>query len=73
MENVKKPIREALETLKEMQSYESSYAQINKFHLVVNRFAQLERACDLMAAALAEVEGSTREEVLKEYLDKADM
>ena len=73
MENVKKPIREALETLKEMQSYESSYAQINKFHLVVNRFAQLERACDLMAAALAEVEGATREEVLQEYLERAEL
>jgi Iap family predicted aminopeptidase len=73
MENVKKPIREALETLKEMQNYESSYAQINKFHLVVNRFAQLERACDLMAGALAEVEGSTKEEVLQEYLRRAEL
>ena len=73
MENVKKPIREALETLKEMQNYESSYAQINKFHLVVNRFAQLERACDLMSAALAEVEGSTKEEVLQEYLRRAEL
>ncbi len=71
MEDVKKPIREALETLKEMQSYESSYAQINRFHQVVNRFAQLERACDMMAAALAEVEGGRKEEVLKEYFDKA--
>jgi len=73
MENVKKPIREALETLKEMQNYESSYAQINKFHMVVNRFAQLERACDLMAGALAEVEGSTKEEVLQEYLRRAEL
>ena len=73
MENVKKPIREALETLKEMQNYESSYAQINKFHMVVNRFAQLERACDLMSAALAEVEGSTKEEVLQEYLRRAEL
>ena len=73
MENVKKPIREALETLKEMQNYESSYAQINKFHLVVNRFAQLERACDLMAGALADVEGSTKEEVLQEYLRRAEL
>ena len=73
MESVKKPIREALETLKEMQSYESSYATINKFHLVVNRFAQLERTCDLMAAALAEVEGSTKEEVLREYFERAEL
>jgi hypothetical protein len=73
VESVNKPIREALEILKEMQSYESSYAQINKFHLVVNRFAQLERACDLMSAALAEVEGSTKEEVLREYFDRAEM
>lgn len=73
MESAKKAIREALETLKEMQSYESSYAQINKFHLVVNRFAQLERTCDLMAAALAEVDGSTKEEVLKEYFNKSEL
>ncbi|MBE6103239.1 MAG: hypothetical protein E7200_14455 [Selenomonas ruminantium] len=73
MDDVKKPVREALGLLREMQSYESSYAQINKFHQIVNSFAQLERVCDMMAAALAEVEGSNREEVLKAYFDKAAM
>ena len=73
MEDVKKPIRDALETLKEMQSYESSYAKINQFHQVVNSFAKLERACDMMAAALAEAEGSRKEEILREYFHKAEL
>lgn len=71
MGDVKKTVREALETLKEMQSYESSYAKINQFHQLVNCFAKLERACDLMAAALAEAEGARKDEVLKEYFDRA--
>lgn len=70
MDDVKKPIRDALETLKELQSYESSYANINKIQQVVNRFAELERVCDMLAEALAEVEGRSKDEVLTDYYGK---
>ena len=70
MDDVKKPIRDALETLKELQSYESSYANINKIQQVVNRFAELERVCDMLAEALAGVEGRNKDEVLTDYFGK---
>lgn len=73
MEDIKQPVRRALEILKERQSYESSYAEINKIQELINRFASLDQACDLLAADLAELQGRKRENVLKEYYGKAGL
>lgn len=73
MEDVKRPVREALEWLKEKHSYESSYAEINKFQEMVNRFASLDRTCDLLAEALAEARGCKSDEVLHEFYRKANL
>lgn len=70
MTDVKQPVREALEQLKERQSFESSYAEINKFHMMINTFANLARACDLMAEEIAEQTGRKSEEVLAEYYQR---
>ena len=73
MQDVKQPVRDALEWLNEKQSYESSYAEINRFQTMVNRFAALDRTCDLLAEALAETQGRKKEEVLQEFYQKAGM
>ena len=71
MDDVRRPIREALEALKEMQKYESSYANINKIQQIVNCFAELDRVCDMLASSLGEAEGKSKEEILRECFDKA--
>ncbi len=73
MEDVKQPVRKALELLKERQSYESNYAEINKIQELINRFASLDQACDLLAADLAEAHGRKKEEVLQEYYARAGL
>lgn len=73
MEDIKRPVREALEWLEEKQSHESSYAEINKFQGMVNRFAGLDRACDLLAEALAEIRGCKPDEVLQEFYKKVNL
>lgn len=73
MEDVKQPVRKALELLKERQSYESSYAEINKTQELINRFASLDQACDLLAADLAEAQGRKKEDVLQEYYARAGL
>lgn len=67
MTDVKKPIRGALEKLEEMQSFESSYAEINKVQAILNTFANLEYAAELMADEIGEKTGQSREEVLEKY------
>lgn len=71
MTDVKKPIREALEKLEERQSFESSYAEINKVQVLINTFANLEYAAELMADEIGEKTGQSREEVLAEYYRRA--
>ncbi len=73
MEDVKQPVRKALELLKERQSYESSYAEINKIQELINRFASLDQACDLLAADLAEAQGRKKDDVLREYYARAGL
>ncbi|SFT63228.1 hypothetical protein SAMN02910356_01388 [Selenomonas sp. GACV-9] len=67
MMDVKRPVREALEHLKERQAFESSYAEINKVQALINTFANLDYACDLMAQELAEKTGQSRDEVLADF------
>ena len=73
MEDVKQPVRKALELLKERQSFESSYAEINKIQELINRFASLDQACDLLAADLAEAQGRKKDDVLREYYEKVGL
>lgn len=71
MTDVKKPVREALEKLEEMQSFETSYAEINKVQAILNTFANLEYAAELMADDIGEKTGQSREEVLENYYRRA--
>jgi hypothetical protein len=67
MTDVKEPIREALEKLKELQSFESSYAEINKMQNLINTFANLSYAADQMAGEIGRQTGRSQEDVLNEY------
>ena len=71
MTDVKKPVRDALEKLEEMQSFESSYAEINKVQMMINTFANLEYAAELMADEIGENTGQSRDEILEEYYRRA--
>ena len=71
MTDVKQPVREALEELKKRQSFESSYAEINKFQALINIFAGLEYAGTLMADEISAKTGKSREKVLEEYYRRA--
>lgn len=71
MTDVKKPIRKALEQLEEMQSFESSYAEINKVQSMINTFANLECAAELMAEEIGSTTGKSREQVLENYYRRA--
>lgn len=71
MTDVKKPVRGALEKLEEMQSFETSYAEINKVQAIINTFANLEYAAELMADEIGERTGQSREEVLESYYRRA--
>ena len=71
MTDVKKPVRDALEKLEEMQSFESSYAEINKVQMMINTFANLEYAAELMADEIGEKTGQSRDEILEEYYRRA--
>ena len=73
MSEVKEPVLEALEKLEEMQSFETSYAQINKVQNIINTFANLDQVCESMAAEIARQTGRSREEVLDEYYRRAGL
>lgn len=73
MNDETKRVREALEQLEEMQAHETSYAQINKLQGLLNTFAKLERAGELMADDLAARDGHSREQVLAEFYRRAGM
>lgn len=73
MNDETKRVREALEQLEEMQAHESSYAQINKLQGLLNTFAKLERAGELMADDLAARDGRSREQVLADFYRQAGM
>ena len=73
MSEVKEPVLEALKKLEEMQSFETSYAQINKVQNIINTFAKLDQVCESMAAEIARQTGRSREEVLDEYYRRAGL
>ncbi|MBP8599590.1 MAG: hypothetical protein KBI24_10365 [Selenomonas sp.] len=73
MSEVKEPVLEALKKLEEMQSFETSYAQINKVQNIINTFANLDQVCESMAAEIARQTGRSREEVLDEYYRRAGL
>ena len=73
MSEVKEPVLEALKKLEEMQSFETSYAQINKVQNIINTFANLNQVCESMAAEIARQTGRSREEVLNEYYHQAGL
>ena len=73
MSEVKEPVLEALTKLEEMQSFETSYAQINKVQNIINTFANLDQVCESMAAEIARQTGRSREEVLDEYYRRAGL
>ena len=73
MSEVKEPVLEALKKLEEMQSFETSYAQINKVQNIINTFENLDQVCESMAAEIARQTGRSREEVLDEYYRRAGL
>ena len=73
MTDIKKPVRDALRGLEEIQSFETSYAQINKVQNMINTFANLDEACEAMAAEIASQTGRSSEDVLKEYYHRVGL
>ena len=71
MHDVKRPVREALEQLEKMKMLESSYAEVNKYQSLINLFANLSYACELMADEIGDRTGKKTEEVLAEYFERA--
>lgn len=71
MEDVKRPIREALQQLEQKKMLESSYAEVNKYQSLINLFANLSYACELMADEIGDRTGQRTEEVLAEYYKRA--
>ena len=71
MNDVKRPVREALQQLEKMKMLESSYAELNKYQSLINLFANLSYACELMSDELCERTGQRTEEVLAEYYERA--
>lgn len=73
MNDIKKPVQSALEQLEELQSFESSYSQINKFQTIINTFANLEHVCEMMAEEIAQQENRKCEEVMADFFEKAGL
>ncbi len=71
MKDVKRPVREALQQLEQKKMLESSYAEVNKYQSLINLFANLQRACELMADEISSQSGVKPEEVLAEFYEKA--
>ncbi|MCR5756798.1 MAG: hypothetical protein K6F95_02700 [Selenomonas sp.] len=71
MQDVKRPVREALQQLEQMKMLESSYAEVNKYQNLINLFANLSYASELMADEIGERTGQKTEEVLAEYFQRA--
>ena len=71
MKDVKRPVREALQQLEQKKMLESSYAEVNKYQSLINLFANLQRACELMADEISSQSGVKLEEVLAEFYEKA--
>ena len=67
MTDVKEPVRDALEQLKELQAFESNYAQINKLQNLINTFANLAYAADQMASEIGRQTGKSQDDVLNDY------
>ena len=59
-----KAMERALQDLSEFKNYEADYGKINKLINVINNFAALMAACELMAERIAKDENRTKEEVL---------
>ena len=60
MKDVKRPVREALQQLEQKKMLESSYAEVNKYQSLINLFANLQRACELMADEIGSHTGQNR-------------
>ena len=71
MHDVKRPIREALQQLEQKKMLESSYAEVNKYQSLINLFANLSYACELMADEIGDRTGQRTEDVLAEYYKRA--
>ena len=71
MKDVKRPVREALQQLEQKKMLESSYAEVNKYQSLINLFANLQRACELMADEIGSHPGQKQEEVLAEFYEQA--
>ena len=71
MKDVKRPVRDALQQLEKMKMLESSYAEVNKYQSLINLFANLSYACELMADEIGEQTGKRTDDVLAEYYERA--
>lgn len=72
VEEKRKAIERALHDLNDFKNYEADYGKINKLINIINNFASLSAACDMMAERIADDEKRTKEEVLVEFFEKAE-
>ena len=64
-------IERALQDLNDFKNYEADYGKINKLINIINNYADLHKACRLMAERIAADENRSRDEVLEEFYEKA--
>ena len=72
IEEKHKAMERALHDLNDFKNYEADYGKINKLINIINNFAGLSAACELMAERIAVDEQRTKEEVLTEFFTEAE-
>ena len=72
VEEKRKGIERALHDLNDFKNYEADYGKINKLINIINNFASLSFACEMMAERIARDENRTKEEVLVEFFQMAE-
>lgn len=63
-------IAKVIDNLIDLKNHEAHYAEINKYLAMINATQALKDVAEMMATALAEKSGKSKEEVLAEYYEK---
>ncbi|MBR2215286.1 MAG: hypothetical protein IJ849_05960 [Selenomonadaceae bacterium] len=71
--DLKKKCEKALQDLNDMKNHEADYAVINRLLNIINLFAGVIAAGELMAEELAQLQGKTAADVVQDYAAKAGL
>ena len=70
---LKKKCEKALQDLNDMNNHEADYAVINRLLNIINLFAGVIAAGELMAEELAQLQGKTAADMVQDYAAKAGL